>query len=179
MGVSKVVYGNNTLIDLTGDTVTAADVRSGITAHGADGNAILGTMSTGTAWGDITGTLSNQTDLQSALDGKIDNPSSGSAGQILTKTSNGVEWADARTVIHYYLRANSWNGDTYVIDVFPYITTSSVVFLSPYNQLSASDYEMLANADIRVTGQSTGTVTLQALGDVPTSDIRIYVIVWG
>lgn len=43
MGVSKVIYGNNTLIDLTGDTVTADKLMSGETAHGADGNPIVGT----------------------------------------------------------------------------------------------------------------------------------------
>ena len=43
MGVSKVVYGSTTLIDLTGDTVTAADLTSGKTAHGADGERITGT----------------------------------------------------------------------------------------------------------------------------------------
>lgn len=43
MGVSKVIYGNNTLIDLTGDTVTANKLMSGETAHGADGNLIVGT----------------------------------------------------------------------------------------------------------------------------------------
>lgn len=51
MGVSKVVkktYVNGTevpvtLIDLTGDTITAADLASGKTAHGADGEPIVGT----------------------------------------------------------------------------------------------------------------------------------------
>ena len=43
MGVSKVVYGNRTLIDLTGDTVTAGDLALGVTAHGADVEAITGT----------------------------------------------------------------------------------------------------------------------------------------
>lgn len=42
MGVSKVVYGSNTLIDLTADTITAADLMQGVTAHGADGEAITG-----------------------------------------------------------------------------------------------------------------------------------------
>ena len=35
--VNKVIYGNNTLIDLTSDTVTAADVASGKTFHLANG----------------------------------------------------------------------------------------------------------------------------------------------
>lgn len=42
MAVSKVVYGGNTLIDLTGDTVTADKLLSGITAHGKDGELVTG-----------------------------------------------------------------------------------------------------------------------------------------
>lgn len=42
MAVSKVSYGGNTLIDLTGDTITADTLLSGITAHGADGEPIIG-----------------------------------------------------------------------------------------------------------------------------------------
>lgn len=42
MAINKVVYGNETLIDLTQDSVTADKLLSGITAHGADGNAITG-----------------------------------------------------------------------------------------------------------------------------------------
>ena len=42
MGISKVVYGGNTLIDLTGDTVTADKLLKGITAHGKDGEAVTG-----------------------------------------------------------------------------------------------------------------------------------------
>lgn len=42
--VSKVVLSNGTtLIDLTADTVTAADVLSGVTTHGKDGAPITGT----------------------------------------------------------------------------------------------------------------------------------------
>lgn len=43
MGVSKVVYGGKTLIDLTGDTVTADKLLEGSKAHGADGEVINGT----------------------------------------------------------------------------------------------------------------------------------------
>ena len=43
MAINKVVYGNQTLIDLTADTITAADLASGKTAHGADGTQITGT----------------------------------------------------------------------------------------------------------------------------------------
>jgi len=42
MAISKVVYGGNVLIDLTGDSVVADKLLKGYTAHGADGEAING-----------------------------------------------------------------------------------------------------------------------------------------
>ena len=42
MAISKVVYGGNTLIDLTGDTVVANKLLKGYKAHGADGELING-----------------------------------------------------------------------------------------------------------------------------------------
>lgn len=44
MAVNKVIYGGSTLIDLSGDTVTADKLLAGYTAHGADGTAITGTL---------------------------------------------------------------------------------------------------------------------------------------
>ena len=40
--VSKVIYGNQTLIDLTSDTVEASKLLTGFTAHGRDGELIEG-----------------------------------------------------------------------------------------------------------------------------------------
>lgn len=42
MGISKVIYGGDVLIDLTGDTVESSKLLTGITAHGKDGEAITG-----------------------------------------------------------------------------------------------------------------------------------------
>lgn len=41
--INKVVFGNQTLIDLTADTITPADLQSGVTAHDATGAVITGT----------------------------------------------------------------------------------------------------------------------------------------
>lgn len=41
--INKVVFGNQTLIDLTSDTITPADLQSGVTAHDASGTVITGT----------------------------------------------------------------------------------------------------------------------------------------
>ena len=43
MAISKVIYGGETLIDLTADTVTADKLLSGTKAHGANGEQIVGT----------------------------------------------------------------------------------------------------------------------------------------
>lgn len=43
MAISKVIYGGQTLIDLTNDTITADKLKKGYTAHGADGEVINGT----------------------------------------------------------------------------------------------------------------------------------------
>ena len=43
MAISKVVYGGETLIDLTGDTITADKLKKGYKAHGANGEVINGT----------------------------------------------------------------------------------------------------------------------------------------
>ncbi len=43
MAISKVIYGGNTLIDLTNDSVKADKLLKGFTAHGADGEVVEGT----------------------------------------------------------------------------------------------------------------------------------------
>lgn len=43
MAVSKIIFGGNTLIDLTADTVAADKLLTGVKAHGADGEVITGT----------------------------------------------------------------------------------------------------------------------------------------
>ena len=59
MAVSKVTYGSNTLIDLTSDTVTSVSLLSGYTAHGANGEQITGTASSGTDTSDANATAAD------------------------------------------------------------------------------------------------------------------------
>lgn len=42
MGRSKIIFGDEVLIDLTADTITADKLLKGATAHGADGEQITG-----------------------------------------------------------------------------------------------------------------------------------------
>ena len=43
MGKSKIIYGGQVLIDLTSDTVTSDKLLEGYTAHGKDGEPMVGT----------------------------------------------------------------------------------------------------------------------------------------
>lgn len=47
MGISKVIYGDRTLIDLTNDTVSPESLLLGETAHDASGELIVGTATGG------------------------------------------------------------------------------------------------------------------------------------
>lgn len=63
------------------------------TANGVKWATVEATGSSGAAWGQITGSLQDQSDLNTALAGKISSPSGGSTGQYLQKTATGVQWA--------------------------------------------------------------------------------------
>ena len=74
MAVNKVVYGGNTLVDLTGDTVTANDLAEGITATGANGNPIVGIMQKVTIDAELSTTSTNPVQnkvIKEALDDKL------------------------------------------------------------------------------------------------------------
>lgn len=56
MAINKVIFGGETLIDLSSDTVTADKVLTGYKAHGADGEAITGTCTFDADTSDATAT---------------------------------------------------------------------------------------------------------------------------
>lgn len=44
MAISKVIFGNDTLIDISNDTVVAGALLSNYSAHGANGESISGSI---------------------------------------------------------------------------------------------------------------------------------------
>lgn len=68
-------------VEILNDTVSLTYQTSG------------GGGASGAAWGQITGSLQDQSDLITALAAKISFPSGGSTGQFLQKTATGVQWA--------------------------------------------------------------------------------------
>lgn len=91
MAISKVIYGGNTLIDLTNDTVVADKLLDGFTAHGADGELVTGTCTFDADTQDATATaaeiLSGKTAYKagSKVTGTMKN-NGAVAGKIATKT---------------------------------------------------------------------------------------------
>ena len=65
VAINKVTFGGNTLIDISGDTVTASTLLSGYTAHDASGTQITGqaagSLPTYTGATTVTPTESTQT----------------------------------------------------------------------------------------------------------------------
>lgn len=57
--ISKVVFGNEVLIDLTGDTVTANALLAGITAHMKTGARIQGSIPNNGAVASVINGLTN------------------------------------------------------------------------------------------------------------------------
>lgn len=88
MAVNKVIYGGNTLVDLTGDTVTAADLADGVKATGADGNPVIGLMQKVTIDAELSTTSTNP--VQNKVITKAIANMGGGGGGVSTSEPN--EW---------------------------------------------------------------------------------------
>lgn len=54
MGVNRVIVNGTVKLDLTVDTVDADSLKEGVTAHGANGESITGTLSFRTLYTDTS-----------------------------------------------------------------------------------------------------------------------------
>lgn len=95
MAISKIVYGGETLIDLTADTVKEDKILKGYTAHGADGEIIIGSCDYDANTQDATATDSEILNGKTAYNkgnkvtGKM--PNNGAiVGKISTKTEKYI-----------------------------------------------------------------------------------------
>ena len=72
---NKIIYDGQTLIDLTADTITPADLAYGVTAHDASGAEITGSSTKDSDTSDATA-LASDSPLRTACSGLV--PDSGS-----------------------------------------------------------------------------------------------------
>lgn len=78
MAINKVIYGNETLLDLTNDTVSQEDLCEGITAHDKSGAVVTGTNPYAKVTTD--GALDDQNDLLMQIKAALDGKASGGGG---------------------------------------------------------------------------------------------------
>ena len=76
------------------------------------------------------------------------------------------------TIVSTTLYAATWNGGTYTI-TNDLITSTSNQEVIPAFGITAEQYKALSAAMIIDGGQSAGSMTMKAFGDVPTVDIPI------
>lgn len=88
MGVNKVIYGGTTLVDLTGDTVTATDLADGVKATNAAGEPIVGLMQKVTIDAELSTTSTNP--VQNKVITKAIANMGGGGGGVSTSEPN--EW---------------------------------------------------------------------------------------
>lgn len=70
--VNKVIYGNQTVMDITDTTAEESDVASGEVFYKANGARSVGTLNADSAvWGHITGDIDDQSDLQTEIAKKV------------------------------------------------------------------------------------------------------------
>ena len=94
MAVSKVELANGeVLVDLTADTVTPETLAEGITAHGANGEPIVGTMRSGE---DLNAVLTEQEELIATLQDTLRGKASG-GGEIKPDHSKEYQRVDSVT----------------------------------------------------------------------------------
>lgn len=85
---------------------------------------------------------------------------------------------NASTVKSFTLSASSWSSGSYTISD-SLITASSNQEVLPAVGITAAQYNALSKAQIVDGGQAAGSLTLKALGTVPTIDIPIRVVFRG
>lgn len=179
MAVNKVIYGGTTLVDLTGDTVTAADLADGVKATGADGNPVIGLMQKVTIDAELSTTSTNP--VQNKVITKAIANMGGGGGGVSTSEPN--EWLAEQefrflTVVNEKYSTYIINGtsNTPLMATMAYVATGAFTLdLSTLTRrLSAGESSIFtayfsANGDYPLTITNAGT--LKYIGSA--SDVAI------
>lgn len=124
MAINKVIYGDQTLIDLTSDTATAEDVIKGKTFHDASGQLRTGTGGSGTG-----------SELNDLSDVNINDPSN---NQILRYNSGSGEWVNV-------------DENVYIIDD---TTASLMTYDSDYIEIDSHNFVLRQSWEVESVTQA-------------------------
>ena len=183
MAVNKVIYGGNTLVDLTGDTVTAADLADGVKATGADGNPIVGIMQKVTIDAELSTTSTNPVQnrvIKEALDGKLGkNETAARATQDDAGNTISTTYAKKTDIAGMVKSVNATAPDTNGnVNVEKYTHPNSGVTAGTYRSVTVNAQGHVtggSNPTLAIayggTGATTASAALSNLGGVPTSEV--------
>ncbi|WP_304255261.1 hypothetical protein [Phascolarctobacterium succinatutens] len=163
MAVNKVIYGGNTLVDLTGDTVTAADLADGVKATGADGNPVIGLMQKVTIDAELSTTSTNPVQnkvIKEALDGKLGKNETAAAA---------IKDGAGNNIVETYAKfgtANTWtaqqnfhdlilNRERYTTYVVNGTSDTPITSTGVYNVIGAFTLSLVILAEKLSAGQSS------------------------
>lgn len=209
MAVNKVIYGGNTLVDLTGDTVTAADLADGVKATGADGNPIIGLMQKVTIDAELSTTSTNPVQnkvIKEALDGKLGKNETaaratqdGAGNNIvdtyakktdisgMVKTVNGTA-PDTNGNVAINVsggggvstsESNTWTAEQIFNDVTISVDAGKLNIIPNSTATPTTSYAVVTSEGPLLTLDFSALST-QASGDTPkTIKFKIIIIVWG
>nr|DAG30540.1 MAG TPA: leucine rich repeat protein [Caudoviricetes sp.] len=168
MAANKVIVNNQTILDLTADTVTAATLKKGVTAHDASGTQITGTLEE-----------SSTSETWVLNDGQIDNipPFSGSvkftsfgtdffgisAGGGSISYWNDVDGAEMTIVVE----EGAWVSPQYrklVFDTPP--TGDLLTWLTANGVKQPANLAVQPSKDVTITSNGTTEITPDAPYDV-------------
>lgn len=198
--VNKVEFGNQTIMDLTGDSVSPENLLEGETAHDASGAPIVGTYRGGGGGGDYysptddastdlddadyvpfydTSASAKKKSLLSTLWGYIKTKIgivSGSSDNTYLKKDGTWGTGASGTCTTGTLLASNWVGNAipYSYDMGNAYANKYVIIGYDSSAQTASDATMAAAANAKIVG-GEGT-TIYAYGVKPTVDIPIIII---
>ena len=164
MAVNKVVINDNTVLDLTGDTVTPSDLVEGVTAHDATGMQITGTRpaTSGTDTSDATATAKDIARGKTAyvqgkkITGDLHETAEGKTKIYSTWGSENVtfERDDTRDLINIKI---PWFGNDEIMRIDSYIKLGADATL--FGDATAADVisgkTMTSTAGLKVVGTNT------------------------
>lgn len=143
MGNSKVVFNDKVLIDLTGDTVAAANLLEGATTHGKDGERVTGTILD-----------RNTVGKHGAVGASSAYPSV--AVTPVERDTQAYQNTDGVKRVYLKPPKGYYNGETYVGD--SYATVARVIGLNEGNLCAG-------NTVLGITGRGHAVAMFAAVGD--------------
>ena len=170
MAANKVIVNNQTILDLTADTVTAATLKKGITAHDASGTQITGTLeesSTSETW-----VLNKATEFPLAMQFAVNFNSNGKSFTSISAGNAGLFYgttkaAQAMPAPGAVLVTSSWYTEAYRKLVFDEAPTGDLLtWLTANGVKQPANLAVQSSKDVTVTSNGTTEITPDAPYDV-------------